>query len=111
MKKGTKRSGTVTHLAFYNDGEDIEELAGMTGAEVVEYYLDGYGNAYEETSRAEGAELERLLGLGTVVGSDGRTYIVDSTVVDGLPDGFDSTDPDCDEYVDIYLVRGGHPLA
>lgn len=107
MKKGTKRSGTVTHLAYYNDWEDIEELAGMTGAEVVEYYLDGYGNAYEEGSRVEGGELERLLGLGTVVGSDGRTYIVDSTVVDGLPDGF----ADCDDFVDIYLVHGDHPLA
>lgn len=59
------------HIGYYNGPEDIKELAGMTGREVVAHHTKGLGAFHEST----GKEKASVQGLRPVK-YRGKTYYV-----------------------------------
>jgi len=96
----------IKHIAYFNDAEDIFDLSHMTDQEILDYYLDGCGASQTPSdTEVHGSELKKLNKLPMLIAKDGKRYIITKDFDGPLDDDYDTNNPDCDDFVDIYLVE------
>lgn len=97
---------TFKHIAYFNDAEDIFDLSHMTDQEILDYYLDGCGViSTPSDTKVSGSERKKLNKLPMLIGRNGKRYIITKDFDGPLDDDYDTNNPDCDDFVDIYLVE------